>query len=326
MSTLIDKWMAFRKEEGLTEQDVIRNSLNTMLSAHFDEQATSITAAQMEKAYERARSRMAKGKNSVVSVATHHNALRWTKVFWRWAVEKKYVRKNPSQDIKTVGRPNKRKPQIETLSELHAFRERAFAWAYHGDRPALGILIALYLGPRSNEVRRIEKRHVDRGAEFPRLVIPGTKSENAYRSVRVQSEELWNLLCAAADEATSPNERLIPSKRQTLLTRVKTLAAEAGLPPEAAKKLTFHSLRGMAASLATKGDAAGRAIADLLGQSSFAVTKAHYATENSQAEGRAKANLVMLEGGRAGMEKAPNPSQTEDARANQRNLSDQKAI
>lgn len=304
---LFDMWIAARKSEGKQEAACITLGIETMLGEYLDAPAASVTAKQMADAYDRARVRVSK-YGRPVSVATHQEALKWTRAFWRWAVERGYVRRNPCETIRPLGKRNRRKPQIETLTELHRFKERAFARAYAGDRAALGILVSLYLGPRSGEVRGILARHVDR-AVVPRLVVAGTKTENAYRAIRVQAPEVWELLCRAADEAKSPTERLIPHHQQTLLARVKEIGREIGLPEEVADKLTFQSLRGMAASLATQGDAAGAAIASLLGHSSFKITKAHYSTIESQTQAQQRANVAVLDGGTAGDEMSPNRSQ-----------------
>ena len=61
---------------------------------------------------------------------------------------------------------------------------------------------------------------------------------------------------SAAEAAQTPTERLVPHVQTTLLARVKRIGRDIGLPKEEADRLTFQSLRGMAASLATTGDAA----------------------------------------------------------------------
>ncbi len=297
VTALYEKWIQARKEDGKPESASVRLGIQTMLGKHMEAPAASITPKHMVDAYAEARTRITKNKRQA-SVATAQEALKWSRTLWRWSVEKGYVRRDPTAGIKLVGKRNKRKPQIDTMTDLFRFRDRAWELAEGGDRAALGVLVSLYLGPRSSEVRGILARHVDRVAH-PRLVIDGTKTENAYRHVRVPLPELWELLCRAADAATSPTERLIPQHKNTLLCRVRSIGREIGLPEDIAKKLTFHSLRGMAASLATDGDAAGEAIAKLLGQASCKVTKEHYTRPSSQEAADQRATMSML-GARAG--------------------------
>jgi len=151
------------------------------------------------------------------------------------------------------------------------------------------------------------------------VVIDGTKTENAYRSIRVRSPRLWALIVKAAEQAASPTEKLVPGAQQTLLRRVKMIGHAIGMPKEEADRLTFQSLRGMAASLATTGDAAAEAIANLLGQSSYdKVTARHYATEASQLAAREQAAFRALEGGEgttgAGVGSIAKPTQPEPQR------------
>jgi integrase len=313
----IEMWIEHRKSLGLIDRRCIRCGLANMLIEHMDDVATTITPKQMEDAYERLRGKITKYKR-VASVATQQEALTWTKCFFRWLKEKGYVTKDPVAHIRPVGKRKKRKPQIETYTELFKFRDRAFALAEGGDRVALGVLVSLYNGPRSGEVRAIEARDVDQiGGN--RVVIDGTKTENAYRSIRVRSPRLWNLLVAAAKAAQTPTERLVPHVQTTLLARVKHIGRDIGLPKEEANRLTFQSLRGMAASLATTGDAAAEAIANLLGQGDKKITNGHYATEASQLAAREQAAFRALEGGEgtpdAGVASIANQTQPEQQRA-----------
>jgi integrase len=103
---------------------------------------------------------------------------------------------------------------------------------------------------------------------------------------------LWDLLDAAAQGGGF----IVPVGQDTLIRRVRD-AAEAAKVSNAAG-LVFHSLRGMAASLATKNGAAFQAIAEGLGHTSYEMTAQHYATQDSQGVAHTKAAMTVLQGGR----------------------------
>lgn len=309
----MEEWIADRKSEGKPDRLCIRFGLTNMLSDFMDDVASTVTAKQLEDAYARLRVKISPKYKRPISVVTHQEAVKWTRSFFRWLVHTGKLSKDPTTTIRLVGKRNRRKQQIETEGELLAFKERAFALAEAGDRVALGVLVSLYNGPRSGEVRRIEARDVDQLAGN-RLVVDGTKTENAYRSVRILEPRLWALLVKAATEATRPDERLIPAHENTLRARVKHIGRDIGLPADVAKRMTFQSLRGMAASLATRGDVAAAAIAALLGQSGSGgakIMRAHYATPASQVAAADAATFRVLTGGKVGNGMEANRSQAE---------------
>lgn len=311
----MEEWIADRKSEGKPDRLCIRFGLTNMLSDFMDDVASTVTAKQLEDAYARLRVKISPKYKRPISVVTHQEAVKWTRSFFRWLVHTGKLSKDPTTTIRLVGKRNRRKQQIETEGELLAFKERAFALAEAGDRVALGVLVSLYNGPRSGEVRRIEARDVDQLAGN-RLVVDGTKTENAYRSVRILEPRLWALLVKAATEATRPDERLIPAHENTLRARVKHIGRDIGLPADVAKRMTFQSLRGMAASLATRGDVAAAAIAALLGQSGSGgakIMRAHYATPASQVAAADAATFRVLTGGKVGNGMEANRSQAEGA-------------
>jgi integrase len=211
------------------------------------------------------------------------------RTFGQFLVDEKLAKENPAGGIKPRGVAKKGKAQIETRRELLAFQAETFRRAGEGDRASLGVLLGLHLGMRSAEVRALEPRHID----LDRTIrVPGTKTTAAVRSLRIVSDELWTLV----DQAARAGGHLVPFWGSTLIIRVRQLAQAAGVSNHMA--LTFHSLRGMAASLATEGGAAESAIAAALGHKSYAVTAEHYATPASQEAAAGQRRFQVLKGGR----------------------------
>lgn len=222
--------------------------------------------------------------------ATALQARACLKIFAKWLVKKRLTLANIADGIEPPGDVKKGKPQIETVRELYAFRDEAWRRADLGDRASLGVLIGLYLGLRSGEVKSLWPRHIDLGRT---VVVPGTKTAAAKRIVPVMVERLWVLLDAAA-ETGGP---IVPASYSTLIRRVQECARAVGVAN--ADDLCFHSLRGMAASLATKNGAAFAAIAEGLGHTSYeGMTAQHYATPESQQAAGAGRTLAVLQGGR----------------------------
>jgi integrase len=282
---LIDLWIEARKERGLPVENRHSRFLRTILAKQLDLPAAMITEAHVREGYKRYR-------DTGVAAATHHDAIDMVKRFFRWAVKAKHLRKDPSAEVEKLGKANKRKPQVETVAELFRLRDTLWTmWREEQSLRALAALVSLYTGARQGEVLGLLGRHVDQG-DAGRLVLPGTKNENAKRAVRVFTPELWTALVERAN-AVGPQGRLFPIS-QTHSRRVIKITVERASLSEA---LTFHSLRGIAASLATRGDAATAAIASALGHHSYEMTSEHYATKSAQADALSLRNFRVLDGG-----------------------------
>jgi integrase len=266
VEVILNEWLDERRALGQPVYDYYDHQPKQVLRDVLDEPVSCITGPAMEAGFRE----MCGGWAG----ATAKKALAVLVIFGDWLVKKNLADVNPAKDIEFHGEVKKGKPQIETLRELYAFRDEVWRRARSGDRGSLGVLIGLYLGLRSGEVQALEARHVDVGR---RLVVPGTKTRAAKRSVPVFVPELWALLEQAA-----------------LIFRVQDAARVVGVANW--KDLVFHSLRGMAASLATENGAAFEAIARGLGHTSYAVTGQHYATADSQLSASTRAAFDVLDG------------------------------
>lgn len=276
----INTWLTERAANQQPCPSYYKRLVTTCLEDILDQPIAAITGPAMIEGWTR--------YADTVAGATARQALKSVRVFGKWLVKKKLVLANPASEIEFSREIKKGKPQIETVRELYAFRDEVWRSARAGDRASLGVLIGLYLGLRSAEVQALQARHVDL---HQRLVIPGTKSDAARRTVPVKVPELWALL----DEAAKQGGRIVPCGRDTLIRRVRA-AAKAGKVANH-EELCFHSLRGMAASLATENGAAFDAIARGLGHVSYeGITAKHYATKDSQEAAASSAALSVLQG------------------------------
>jgi site-specific recombinase XerC len=283
---LIDRWIEDRESQGLfigvKKGRYYETNVRGCLIAVLDEPAAVLDGPAIADGFKA----FCEGKSGASS-KLYRSCLR---SFGGWLVDAKHCRTNPADGLKVRGVVNAGKPQIESLRETMAFDAEAVRRARLGCRGALACLLGLHLGLRKGEVLALEPRHID----IDRVIrVPGTKTAASKRALSVPSDELWGLVEKAAKEGG----RLVPyTGTATLPRKVREIARAAGVAN--ADELCFHSLRGMAASLATRAGAPSEAIAATLGHTSYAVTGAHYATKESQVAAEQERRFTVLKGGR----------------------------
>jgi len=128
---------------------------------------------------------------------------------------------------------------------------------------AIGALVALMMGLRSQEVLLREVRDLDDGGRF--LWSDVGKTANAKRHLEVPELLRPYLLRLAGGQ--SPSSLLfgygrtgMPRTRTTMWATVRKLCALAGVPP-----VCTHSLRGLYATLAVQSGSASQVVASSLG-------------------------------------------------------------
>ena len=203
---------------------------------------------------------------------THHSVLRMTKLFFRWAVDRKYLRSNPFERVKPIGKAHAGKDQLR-IDEARRLTQVLVAAAELGEEGAIATFCQLLLGLRSSEVLGRQIRDLDDDGRV--LWIPTGKTHNARRRLEVPDALRPYLLRLAAGR---PGERLIfggdreqPYYHIWLWRQVKKYCERANLP-----RVCPHSLRGLHSSLAVAAGCTSGAVASALGHGSFAVTAKHY--------------------------------------------------
>lgn len=238
---------------------------------------SQLTEKQAHDLYHQQIERPAWHGRKKVSTATQHLFLWVVRRFWRWAMEKEYVKSNPWMKVRKVGKANVGKPQLR-IDETRKLEAVAMQRAQSGDLPALGILLMLYLGLRQGEVAARVSRDIDDEGRV--LWIPSGKTKNARRRLKIP-EQLRPLILKRI-EGMHPDEPILyPSSHKIhhhgyYVVQLARLCRLAGVPV-----VCPHSLRGMHATLALEGGATGDAVAKALGHGSFEMTKTHYASASS---------------------------------------------
>lgn len=207
-----------------------------------------------------------------IAAATHRGLLRSSKEFFRWIVERGYLRESPFAAVRPLGRPRVGKSQLR-IDEARQLCALLLQLAPE-DTGAVAVLLLLLLGLRSSEVLQRTARDVDDDGRV--LWIAAGKTRNARR--RLQVPELLQPLLRRLATAGPPTRRLICGQdgrapgADFLWQRVRRYCDLAGVP-----RVCPHSLRGLHSTLALEAGATAGAVAAALGHSSFAVTARHYA-------------------------------------------------
>lgn len=226
------------------------------------------------------------------SVDTKIGTLSACRAFGSYLVERRLLRADPFAGCKVVGRKRRGKVQL-TIDEGRAFFATALELAEAGDVAALAVLLTLALGCRASEITDRRVRDLDdRGTV---LVIPVGKTENAARRLLVP-DALRPLLARAVlgrgmVEPLLPREGLPPTRSWLAyhVTRICRAARVTEVCP--------HSLRGLAATAATRAQESAEAVASFLGHGNTAVAERHYLAPGTRAEVARGRALTVLAGG-----------------------------
>ncbi len=270
---VLEEFCVACRERGLLPATI--RDMERILSGFLPMEAplSSISAHDAAELY-RAQSQRLTHRGTPIAAETHHHALRRAKALFRWAVERRYLDRNPFASVKPLGRSNVGKPQLR-IDEARRFEATALKMAQDGDSGALAVLLLLRLGMRRSEVMARVARDIDDDGRI--LWIPRGKTKNARRRLEIP-EELQPLVRRLIKDL-APAALIFGSNRtggvragNYLWFKVREVCRRAQVPA-----VCPHSLRGLHATLAIAGGATHTAVAAALGHSSFAVTARHYA-------------------------------------------------
>jgi integrase len=196
-------------------------------------------------------------------------------------VRREWITLRPPLKVEPIGSRNRHGKLQLRPGEADRFLVKGLELAANGDEGALASVLTLSLGPRSNEVRSLTCRDIDRTLDgrvyvTVKWVKPG-KTSSARRAVRVQSTELVQALLRQV-EGRKPDDWLFPANSKTgyrtrtwLSKSVKRVCEAAGV-----SVVCPHGLRG---SRATLDIVSGKDLAQVsrdLGHANPQITKDHY--------------------------------------------------
>ncbi len=267
----LDEFLVERQKRGLKERSLATLDYKLRYFLPLEQPLNAFTPEQAQELYEAETERISRF-GRVMRAQTHHSVLRMTKLFFRWAVDRKYVRDNPFAKVKPIGKASSGKEQLR-IDEARRLTQVLVAAAHKGEEGAIATFCQLLLGLRSSEVLLRKVRDLDDDGRV--LWIPSGKTANARRRLEVPEALRPFLLSLAVGR---PAERLLfggdreqPYFHIWLWRQVKKYCQRADLP-----RVCPHSLRGLHSSLAVAAGCTSGAVASALGHGSFAITAKHY--------------------------------------------------
>lgn len=219
--------------------------------------------------------------------------------FCAWCIEQGWLRANPCDGVKLLGRKRKGKMQLR-IHEARRLWAVALEQARAGDDGAMAVLIAVGCALRTSEIITRTVRDLDDDGRVLWIEAAGewqTKSAAGKRSVDVP-DELRPLLLARCVGKLPAAPLLVTQYgkqpvRQWVNEHVHRLCAVAGI-----QQVCAHSLRGLHATIAIEQGMSPRVVAATLGHESPEMTLSHYAQPGSDQAATRRAALKVLRGDR----------------------------
>jgi integrase len=267
----LDEFLGEKEQRGAVSSTINTLSYKLRQFLPTEESLADITPERAQRLYKDETQRSGRFGRPVAA-ATHRGLLRSAKGFFRWSVERGYLRQNPFEGVKPVGRVSVGKTQLR-IDEARRLCAVLIEHAQN-DEGAVAVLLQLMLGLRSSEVLARKVRDVDDDGRV--LWIPAGKTKNARR--RLLIPELLQPILRRLTTGAPPERMLIGGERDHahfsdyLWHRVRRYCDMAGVP-----RVCPHSLRGLHSTLALEAGVTSGAVAAALGHGSFAITARHYA-------------------------------------------------
>jgi integrase len=265
------------------EGRVVRNPADIVLAG--------ISAEKGVAFYDSLRQRRGERTKRPLSVDSHRNILAEAKSFLRWCVGKKWLSRNPLEEVRGIGKRRRGKAQLR-IDEARRWLAKALELADDGEEGAVAALVSLVMGMRASEIVTRIVRDLDDGGQV--LVIPASKTEAGKRQLQVP--ELAQPLLKALAEGKGPQERLFGyHDRDWVRAWVQRICELAGVP-----KVTANGMRGLHGTLATERGVTGHMVAAALGHESTKTTFGNYVQADAVASAQQRRALTVLQGGRQG--------------------------
>src|SRR4029079_18029117 len=132
----------------------------------------SITPAKGAELYAGLRRRKAKG-GKVLAVDSHRNILAEARSFLKWCHGKRWIVRNPLDEVEGVGRRRHGKEQLR-IDEARKWQAKAIGLADKGESGAVAAMMCLVMGMRCSEIVSRVVRDLDDDGQL--LWIPDSKT------------------------------------------------------------------------------------------------------------------------------------------------------
>lgn len=302
LADVLAEWSEHRLRTGNCKPQTTASQsarVRLMLGPYLERDIAALTPRSAAVLYQYETERLSATTGKPLSAATHQTDRLIAQELYDFALERGYVGGNPFKDVKPVGKIKAGKLQLR-IDEARRFTAMAIQLFEDEHKSlALGALVALTMGLRSNEVLQRVVRDLDDSARC--LWIDQGKTVNARRHLEVPAPLQPHLLRLARGK--QPDELLFgvsvrsrrPYRHQRLRDMVHSICRRAGVP-----RVCTHSLRGLWATLAVGSGVASHAVAESLGHHSFAITRKHYAQPAAITNAGTARVIAALDGPRSG--------------------------
>jgi integrase len=219
---------------------------------------------------------------------SHRGYLTHTRTFFTWCVRQGWIQANPFDAVEPQGRKRKGREQLRN-DEARAWMRTAYQMAAGGEWRALMAMLTLMLGMRGGEILRRRVRDVDDDCA---VLWTESKTRAGTRRLRIPVE-LRPLLRAHIAGRGGDEPLFGPGHRVAYVNEwVTKICAAAGV-----RRVVAHAMRGQHSSVALEEGVTGEAIARAMGHETFAVTSAHYVSEDAKVEaGQRRVEETLLSG------------------------------
>jgi len=225
---------------------------------------------------------------------THINGLNVGKMWGRFCVKQKWLKLDPFADVEPVGQKRKGSEK-ERLNVNQSRKLEAYCFADLRDMNRVLTYGYMMLGKRANELVQVTAQDLDDDGWL--LHIRKAKTEAGEGGIAVP--EMLRAMLLGLAEGKAPDARLFtrldgePMSRFVARDRVRAVCKAAGVPvvsPQALRR-TFTDNAG-------RQGIALRAIADMTGHESTAVTQRSYIAREVVDAAAVERNFKVLAGGR----------------------------
>lgn len=231
------------------------------------------------------------------SVDTHRNALAAGKAWGEWCVEAGWLKRNPFELVKGVGRRKHGKPQLG----IDDSRKLLDYCAANPGQKTAAAACCLVLGIRASDLVSRDVRHLDDGARILRVTESKTEAGRLHHElpdvIRTLLVALTGTRPAASPLFEGNKGRGVRGDRRSrfwVRSSVKEVCAAAGVP-----YVSPHGLRGTQGTLATHAQQTAAAVSAALGHASTAITARAYVLQQAAKTAVGRRAWAVLDGGRS---------------------------
>ena len=179
-----EKYEAYmRDDKGNKPRSIEATSWRLGIFFHEDDlPLDDLTPARCRGYYEDLRTLPRPTTKRPLAVDSHRNILAEAKSFLKWCVGKRWIARNPLEEVIGVGRRRHGKAQLR-IDEARRWQAKALQFADQGEEGAVAAMMSLLMGMRASEIVSRIVRDLDDEGRL--LWIPETKTEAGKRTLPV---------------------------------------------------------------------------------------------------------------------------------------------